>query len=436
MPTHEQIRLNEFLAANKPREIASYIARTPKIQKDILDFYGPELDIQTLVSNLKSKNRDVVDGVRELLDDYLEKRRGKLPVSNIPVSVRRISSVDEAKENFRLGKEAMKRGNIFKAGVDWLAAIGSTAGLTVRERQLATALGVQVSLLGLFSAQAQAAVSQNDINSALNDFNAAPQTDTISGSSYFPLRITVDGANLQGQFNAAIPMTNEGGYLYSPYLVQKMEKSAKARQYIEWINEEAAKNNINPVILGNQLFRETVHFNPKYIYGPEMSDANAMGMGQFIESTGNQYGLYTTEDFFDPQKSIAAAAKHMRDLLNNYNEDYVLALAAYNGGPGAVDTARKQLGINTITGKQWLAVMDARYEADTERSNKAWHVQSREYVGDILNINWNESHRRWAIQLQGTDAVAFATTGRKKVDAPMPTPLALRPQGPTPQSNG
>lgn len=67
------------------------------------------------------------------------------------------------------------------------------------------------------------------------------------------------------------------------------------------------------------------------------SSKGALGLGQFMLDTGKRYGLKQARDFFNPEKSLEAAARHMKDLLDANDGDYDRALAAYNAGQGNVD---------------------------------------------------------------------------------------------------
>lgn len=104
-------------------------------------------------------------------------------------------------------------------------------------------------------------------------------------------------------------------------------------QLISMIQQSAYAWGIDPNTGVEQLRWESGGFNPVYVYGPKTSSAGAMGIAQFIPSTGHAYGLISTSDFYNPDKAIPAWAHLMSDLLNSLDGRYDLALAGYNWGP-------------------------------------------------------------------------------------------------------
>ncbi len=76
------------------------------------------------------------------------------------------------------------------------------------------------------------------------------------------------------------------------------------------------------------------------------SSSGAKGLWQFMLATGKQFDLQVNsyvDDRFDPIKSTEAACKYLSYLYNMF-EDWDLALAAYNSGPGNVRKAIRRAG--------------------------------------------------------------------------------------------
>lgn len=76
------------------------------------------------------------------------------------------------------------------------------------------------------------------------------------------------------------------------------------------------------------------------------SSASAIGLWQFMYSTGKMYKLEIStfvDERRDPIKATEAAVRYLRDLYNIYN-DWHLVIAAYNCGPGNVNKAIKRCG--------------------------------------------------------------------------------------------
>jgi hypothetical protein len=65
-----------------------------------------------------------------------------------------------------------------------------------------------------------------------------------------------------------------------------------------------------------------------------LSHAGAMGLMQLMPATAASYQLNQKQ--FDANRNIEAGVQHLKDLMDRYDNDKKLSLAAYNAGAGAV----------------------------------------------------------------------------------------------------
>lgn len=96
------------------------------------------------------------------------------------------------------------------------------------------------------------------------------------------------------------------------------------------VREAAERHNVDPALVRAVIQTES-NWNPG-----AYSRKGAGGLMQLIPTTAQKYGA---NDLFNPQQNIDAGVKHLKWLLERYNGNLDLALAAYNAGEGAVDKA-------------------------------------------------------------------------------------------------
>ncbi len=114
-----------------------------------------------------------------------------------------------------------------------------------------------------------------------------------------------------------------------------------AQYYFPMIEEELLKAGL-PIELRSMAIIESA------LQATAYSRVGAAGLWQFMPTTARAYGLEVNsmvDERYDPVKSTVAACKYMKDLYKMYN-DWSLAIAAYNCGPGNVNKALARTGGN------------------------------------------------------------------------------------------
>lgn len=107
----------------------------------------------------------------------------------------------------------------------------------------------------------------------------------------------------------------------------KMDSS----RYDRYIDEAASLHGVDFPLL-KAVIRTESAFNSKAV-----SKKGALGLMQIMPQNLKAFKVY---DPFDPWQNIMGGARYLKALIQRFNGQVPLALAAYNAGPRAVDTHR------------------------------------------------------------------------------------------------
>jgi soluble lytic murein transglycosylase-like protein len=126
---------------------------------------------------------------------------------------------------------------------------------------------------------------------------------------------------------------NEGAMTYtvpeaSGIRTTKTALSEYSHSYDSLVEEHAGRHALRPALVRAVIQVES-GFNPL-----ARSPKGAMGLMQLMPATAKRLGV---RNAYDPADNIRGGCAYLRQLLDRYDGNEQLALAAYNAGEGAVD---------------------------------------------------------------------------------------------------
>ncbi|WP_233144574.1 transglycosylase SLT domain-containing protein [Methyloprofundus sedimenti] len=99
------------------------------------------------------------------------------------------------------------------------------------------------------------------------------------------------------------------------------------KKYTPLIEEAATKHGIDPKLVHAVIYAESAYNSTA------VSSAGAVGLMQLMPGTAQQYGALNRKD---PKQNIFAGTQYLKYLLDLFNDDLRLSIAAYNAGENAV----------------------------------------------------------------------------------------------------
>jgi soluble lytic murein transglycosylase-like protein len=125
-------------------------------------------------------------------------------------------------------------------------------------------------------------------------------------------------------------LSAQGDSLFARAARNAQRKAAAERhrsQYGDLIEAAATRHNLNPALL-HAVIRAESSYNPDAV-----SNKGAMGLMQLMPGTAARYGV---KDPYDPVDNVLGGARYLSDLLDMFDSDVALAVAAYNAGENNV----------------------------------------------------------------------------------------------------
>ena len=124
------------------------------------------------------------------------------------------------------------------------------------------------------------------------------------------------------------PATKVNASIYTAQAEGSIDKISPREKIKNIVSKMSKKHGVDEKLV-NALIKQESGFNPN-----AKSKVGALGLMQLMPSTAKGLGVTNP---MDPEQNVDGGVRYLKSMLDKYNGNIILALAAYNAGPGAVD---------------------------------------------------------------------------------------------------
>jgi soluble lytic murein transglycosylase-like protein len=168
--------------------------------------------------------------------------------------------------------------------------------------------------------------------------------------------------------------------------------SERGRAFDDLIAEHSRSNQVRPALVRAVVQVESA-FNP-YATSPK----GAMGLMQLMPATARRYGVSNP---YNPAENVRAGVAYLRGLLDRYQGNEELALAAYNAGPGAVDKHGQTVPPYRET-RNYVAQINQMSSGPIQLRGKAIYKTTEVVDGRVVTRYSDQKPTRGAFEVLGS----------------------------------